>query len=68
MEHEDFEEVYSEFKQLFENFSELKALFVLKEQHIEFNPSLKREDIQEVYDFVKTNYNVPPRDYHFRRR
>jgi hypothetical protein len=68
MEQEDFEEVYSEFKQLFENFPELTELFALKERHVEFNPSLTKEDIQEVYDFVKTNNNVPPRDYQFRRR
>lgn len=58
MDSEDFEEVYNEFKNLFKYLPELKEIFVLKEKHIEFNPSLSKNDIQEIYEFVKTNYII----------
>lgn len=61
MDSEDFEEVYNEFKNLFKYLPELKEIFVLKEKHIEFNPSLSKNDIQEIYEFVKTNYIINPK-------
>jgi hypothetical protein len=56
-----FEEVYGEFKLLFEHIPELKEIFVLKEEHVEFKSSLSKKDIQEIYDFVETNYIIDPR-------
>lgn len=61
MDSEDSEEVYNEFENLFKYLPELKEIFVLKEKHIEFNPSLSKNDIQEIYDFVKTNYIINPK-------
>lgn len=55
------EEVYKEFYLLFKYLPELKQMFELKEKHIEFNSSLKKNDIQEIYNFVETNYIIDPR-------
>lgn len=55
------EEVYKEFYLLFKYLPELKQIFELKEKHIEFNSSLKKNDIQEIYNFVETNYIIDPR-------
>jgi hypothetical protein len=60
MEPEDFSEVYQEFLILFKVLPELTEIFVLKEQHVEFNASLTAADIQEMYDFVETNYVINP--------
>ncbi|WP_066433775.1 hypothetical protein [Chryseobacterium sp. CCH4-E10] len=61
MDPEDFEEVYGEFENLFKYLPELNEIFVLKEKHIEFSPSLSKSDIQEIYHFVETNYFIDPR-------
>ncbi len=68
MEQEDFEKAYSEFELLFKNFSELKELFVLKKQDVEFNDFLSKKEIQEIHEFVKINYNVPPVNFQYRRK
>lgn len=54
-------EVYEEFEKLFKYLPELKEIFLLKEKHIEFNPNLSKNDIQEIYHFVETNYIIDPR-------
>lgn len=68
MDQENFENVSREFKLVFEHIPELNNLFELKEEHVEFNSALSKNDIQEVYDFIKTNYNVPIRDFQRRTR
>ncbi|MDH7913767.1 hypothetical protein [Winogradskyella sp. SYSU M77433] len=49
MDSEDFKEVYEGFEFVFKNIPEMKELFVLKEEHVEFNPSLSKSDIQDIY-------------------
>ncbi|WP_298417520.1 hypothetical protein [uncultured Kordia sp.] len=68
MSQEVFEEVSGEFKLVFEKIPELNYIFKLKEEHVEFNSSLSKNDIEEIYEFVKTNYNVPIRDFQRRTR
>lgn len=60
MSYSTFKEVYEEYKLLFEHLPEIKEIYVLKEKHIEFNPSLNRNDIQELYQFVEENYVINP--------
>ena len=57
---EDFEEVYGEFSLLFEHIPTLSEVFALKEQHIEFNPSLTEYDIQEIYEYVRVSKVIHP--------
>lgn len=68
MSEEVFEKVSGEFKLVFETIPELNYLFKLKEEHVEFNSSLSKSDIEEIYEFVKTNYNIPIRDFQRRTR
>jgi hypothetical protein len=68
MSKEGFERASREFKLVFETIPELNYLFKLKEEHVEFNSSLSKSDIEEIYEFVKTNYNVPIRDFQRRTR
>lgn len=68
MERENFEKAYSEFKMLFEYLPELNELFELKEEHIEFNSSLSKKDIQDIYQFVKDTYVIDPRRTSLYRR
>ncbi|MGG8496201.1 hypothetical protein ACQY1Q_07270 [Tenacibaculum sp. TC6] len=60
MSYTTFKEVYEEYKLLFEHLPEIKEIYVLKEKHIEFNPSLNKNDIQELYQFVEENYVINP--------
>ncbi|GEM_PF-6536137 len=60
MDIEDFKEIYNEYDLLFKHLPELSRIFKLKEKHIEFNPNLSKEDINEIYQFVKTNYSINP--------
>ena len=66
MEYEDFTEVYAEFKSLFEHISVFNELFVLKEEHIEFNSSLAKSEIVEIYDYVKENNIIKHRTLYYR--
>jgi hypothetical protein len=68
MSKEGFERASGEFKLVFETIPELNYLFSLKEEHVEFNSSLSKSDIEEIYEFIKTNYNVPIRDFQRRTR
>ena len=61
MSYATFKEVYEEYKLLFEHLPELKEIYVLKEKHVEFNPSLTKSDIQELYKFVEDNYVINPK-------
>ncbi|WP_046756133.1 hypothetical protein [Kordia jejudonensis] len=61
MEQEDFEQVYSEYIMLFEYVPELSEIFELKEEHVEFSVSLSKNDIQDIYQFVKDTYIIDPR-------
>ncbi|WP_430411188.1 hypothetical protein [Kordia sp.] len=60
MDPEDFEEIHKEFKLLFKYIPELKEIFALKEKYIEFNTSLTKGDIQEIYEYVNVNKIVNP--------
>ena len=61
MSYATFKEVYEEYKLLFEHLPELKEIYVLKEKHVEFNPSLTKSDRQELYKFVEDNYVINPK-------
>jgi hypothetical protein len=61
MDSEDFSYSYGQYEILFKSLPELAEIFELKEQHIEFNASLNTADIQEIYDFVETNYVMNPK-------
>ncbi len=67
MDRGDFEEVYKEFKFIFKNIPELKWVFILKEVHVEFKPSLSKNDIQDIYKFIKENYIYELRSFQLKR-
>ncbi|WP_159265064.1 hypothetical protein [Tenacibaculum maritimum] len=60
MSYDTFKEVYEEYKLLFEHLPEVKEIYALKEKHIEFNPSLSKNDILNLYQFVEENYVINP--------
>jgi hypothetical protein len=60
--------IYNEFVLLFKYLPELKEIFVLKEKYIEFNPSLSKNDIKEIYQLVLDFYKVHPRKATFLKK
>lgn len=62
MDKEDIEEIKSEYALVFKNLPELNEIFSLKELHVEFKPGLPENDIQEIYEFVKKNNVIDPKD------
>jgi hypothetical protein len=68
MKQENFEKIYSQFKMLFEYVPELNEIFELKEEHVVFNASLSKSDIQDIYQFVKDTYVIDPRRTSLYRR
>lgn len=68
MKQEIFEKIYNQFKMLFEYVPELNEIFELKEEHVEFNASLSKSDIQDIYQFVKDTYIIDPRRTSLYRR
>jgi hypothetical protein len=61
MEQDVIKEISDEFALVFKHLPELNEIFVFKELQVQFNPSLNKSDIQEIYDFVKTNYVINPK-------
>ena len=61
MDQETINEIAEEYNLLFKNLPELNEIFILKKLHIEFNPSLTKSDIQELYKFVEDNYVINPK-------
>lgn len=60
MEAEVIDTITEEYAVLFKLLPELNEIFEFKGLYIAFNSSLSKSDIQEIYDFVKTNYIINP--------
>jgi len=60
MTEETIKEITEQFSLLFKYIPELNEIFVFEDRVIKFNPSLNKADIQEIYNFVKTNYVINP--------
>jgi len=56
MTEEVIKKTQEQFSLLFKYIPELSEIFVFEDRVIKFNPSLNKADIQEIYNFVKTNY------------
>lgn len=61
MDQQTIEEIAEEYLLVFKYLPELKNIFIFENKNVKFNSSLDRNDIQEIYHFVETNYIINPK-------